>query len=106
MVSESELTHGFRLRNYLKALLLESGDYPPVAVMLLDCPDANGRDYATAIAEAEVVIIPGSGIKLLDAPLYGKVFIGSAAYLKKEIGHLSIDDLNNEWDRVCDMMEW
>lgn len=106
MVSQSELTHGFRLRNYLKALLLESGKYPPVAVDLLDCPDVNGHDYATAIAEAELVLIPGSGFKLIDAPLYGKVFIGSAAYLKNQIGHLSIEDLDNEWDRVCDMFGW
>lgn len=86
----------------LKNLLIElneSGCPEDVkAVFLLDCPDTHEAPHDN-VAEATY--------SLSNTVTEGKgVFVGSTAYLAESVSGLSREDIDNQFDKVCEMMDW
>lgn len=76
-------------------------NYRFAAVFAIDVSDAIDDDFTSAIALCECRIWSNNSI--VDNP--GK-YIGSVFYLWRSTKDLTPEDIENNWDKVCKMMDW
>lgn len=81
-------------------------DYCPenwqhAAVYLTACPEVVDNNFASAIGESDCNFAVNHAFQ--DAP--GQ-FIGSVFYLWRATKDLTPEDIESNWDKVCNMMDW
>lgn len=80
---------------------------PAQAVWLVTCPPAEQDDFAEAMA-FRPASYGQAEYEVEDKFRFDRegVFLGSTASLAGAVAHLTVEEIDRDWESVCRMMNW